>query len=52
MYYSLSNCNRCSDSAWRGAHYWGLSGVVVFLVMLIAIFLATVLIPWKKEKNM
>lgn len=35
-----------------GAHYWGLPGVVVFLVVLIAIFLATVLIPWKKEKNL
>ncbi len=35
-----------------GAHYWGLSGAVVFLVVLIAIFLATVLIPGKKEKKL
>jgi len=34
------------------AHNWGLSGAVVFLVVLIAIFLATVLIPGKKEKKL
>jgi len=36
----------------RGPHYWGLSGGGVFLVVLIAIFLATVLIPWKKETKL
>jgi hypothetical protein len=35
-----------------GAHYWGLPGGIVFLVVLIAIFLATVLIPWKKDRNL
>jgi hypothetical protein len=35
-----------------GAHYWGLPGAVVFLVVLIAIFFATALIPWKKEKKL
>jgi Mg/Co/Ni transporter MgtE len=35
-----------------GAHYWGLSGAAVFLVVLTAIFLATVLIPWKKETKL
>jgi hypothetical protein len=34
-----------------GAHYWGLSGRIVFVVVLIAIFLASVLIPWEKEKK-
>jgi MFS-type transporter involved in bile tolerance (Atg22 family) len=33
------------------AHYWGLSGRAVFLVVLIAIFLASALIPWEKEKR-
>jgi hypothetical protein len=35
-----------------GAHYWGLSGGAVFLVVLLAIFLATVLIPWKRETKL
>ena len=35
-----------------GAHYWGLSGDAVFLVVLIAIFFATVFLPWKKEKKL
>jgi Mg/Co/Ni transporter MgtE len=34
-----------------GAHYWGLSGRVVFGVVLIAIFLTSALIPWRKEKR-
>jgi Mg/Co/Ni transporter MgtE len=34
-----------------GAHYWGFSGRTVFVVVLIAIFLASVLIPWEKEKK-
>jgi hypothetical protein len=34
-----------------GAHYWGLPGSMVFVVVLIAIFLASVLIPWEKENK-
>ncbi len=34
-----------------GAHYWGLSGRMVFVVVLIAIFLVNVLIPWKSDRR-
>ena len=34
-----------------GAHYWGFSGRMVFVVVLIAIFLASVLFPWETEKK-
>jgi len=31
-----------------GAHYWGFSGRAVFVIVLVAVFLASVLIPWEK----
>jgi hypothetical protein len=31
-----------------GAHFWGLSGKIVFVIVLAVIFLVSVAIPWAK----
>jgi hypothetical protein len=31
-----------------GAHFWGLSGKIVFLIALVVIFIVSVSIPWAK----
>jgi hypothetical protein len=34
-----------------GAHYWGLSGRAVFVIVLVVIFFAAVLLPWEKHNR-
>jgi len=34
-----------------GAHYLGFSGRIVFVIVLVVVFFASVFIPEKKEKN-
>jgi hypothetical protein len=33
------------------AHYWGVSGRLVFVIVLVLIFFVSVLIPYKKQKK-
>jgi hypothetical protein len=33
------------------AHYWGVSGRLVFMIVLVVIFVVSVLIPYKKKKK-
>ena len=32
-----------------GAHFWGVSGKIVFLIVLAVIFFVSVLVPWPKR---